>query len=146
MFDNFKLAISKTFKEWMDSFNALLSKLDELPIPIAFGLTSTLKYLKFANGTVIMWGRVDHGTRYPCNVAWTRGFLSSAISIDFPIALVNSNPTVVAMAEADKWKDVTACPYSVTYTTFTFKYWHVANDEAQSNSKVCNIIVIGEWK
>lgn len=139
-------ALSDTFGTWLEMFNGNMGKIDELPLPIEYGKNNTMEYVKMANGKIVMWGRLDHGTRYPCKHSWTRGFLSDAVTVDFPIALVNNTPTVLAMAEADVWKDITVCPTNVTYTTFTFKYWHVADDSAQNNSKRCNVIVIGNWK
>lgn len=139
-------ALSDTFGTWLEMFNKNMGTIDELPLPIAYGKNQTMEYLKFSNGKVVIWGRLDHGTKYPCVNAWQKGFLSDAVTVDFPIALVNNTPTVLAMAEADTWKDVTVCPTNVTYTTFTFKYWHVANDSSINNSKKCNVLVIGDWK
>lgn len=139
-------ALSDTFGTWLEMFNKNMGTIDELPLPIAYGKNQTMEYLKFSNGKIAMWGRLDHGTKYPCKNAWQKGFLSDAVTVDFPIALVNNTPMVLAMAEADTWKDITVCPTNVTYTTFTFKYWHVANDSIVTNSKKCNVLVIGDWK
>lgn len=141
-----EVELSNTFGQWLESFNGNMGKIDALPIPIEYGKNTTMEYLKLSNGKVIMWGRLNHGTKYPCTSSWTRGYLSDKVTIDFPIALANSNPAVFAMAEATAWKDVAVCPTSVTYTTFSFKYWHASNDAEANNSKTCNILVIGDWK
>lgn len=139
-------ALSDTFGTWLEMFNGNMGKIDSLPLPIEYGKNTTMEYVKLANGKIVMWGMLDHGTKYPCKNAWTKGFLSDTVTVDFPVALVKNTPTVLAMAEADTWKDVTVCPKDITYTTFTFKYWHVADDSTISNPKKCHIIVIGDWK
>lgn len=139
-------ALSDTFGKFLEMFNNNMNTIDGLPLPIEYGKNTTMEYIKLSNGKAVMWGRLDHGTKYPCNKSWTRGYLSDAVTIDFPIALTKNTPMVVAMAEADTWKDVTVCPTGVNYTTFTFKYWHVSDDSGVNNSKKCNIFIIGDWK
>lgn len=137
---------SETFGNWLDAFNTNMGKIDALPIPVEYGKNTTMEYLKLSNGKVIMWGRIDHGTKYPCSNVVSRGYLSDMITIDFPVALVNNNPVVITQANATNWRDLLICPNKVTYTTYSFNYWMTINDSSANNAKVCNIIVIGDWK
>lgn len=148
MFNNFRIAISKTFKEWMDSFNSLLDKLDELPLPIAYGTNSQMQYLKLSNGTVLMWGRIDYGTRYPFNTAWEglggAGYASEEFTLNFPIPLVDQTSTVIPHVINSTRSETFVLTTGVSYTSYKGRFWSAASDTG--GASVLNIIVIGPWK
>ena len=141
-----EVAQSQTFGQWLEAFNANMANIDSLPIPTEYGKNTTMEYLKLSNGKVIMWGRISHGTSYPCKTPWTRGYTSDKVTVDFPISLTKNNPTALITVQADTWKNVIAAVDAITYTSMSFWYWCDADDSAVSNSKECNIIVIGDWK
>lgn len=141
-----EIAQSQTFGEWLEAFNENMGTIDGLPIPIEYGKNTTMEYLKLSNGKIIMWGKIDHGTKYPCNSPSNRNYISSTFTIDFPIALVNNNPTVIATVQASKWSDCWFLQRTTTYTNVTGCYMCIGNDSNASNSKSLNIIAIGDWK
>lgn len=139
-------ALSQTFGQWLDAFNSNMSKIDALPIPMEYGKNTTMEYLKFTNGKVIMFGRIELGTKYPCYKPFSKGYLSDTITIDFPIALTKNNPVVIPHVMADKFQDLTLYTQGVTYTTYKGCVYGNGNDSTVGNSKTLNIMVIGDWK
>lgn len=139
---------SQTFGEWLNAFNGNMGKLDSLPIPIEYGKNTSMEYLKFSNGKVLMWGRIEMGTKYPCNLpaGSASGKLSSSFTIDFPIALTKNNPTVVATVMADKWADITFYMRSASYTNMVGLFYCPGDDSKVGNNKSLNVTVIGDWK
>ena len=149
MFDGFKIALSSTFEKWMGSFNDLLAKLDELPLPVGFGSNSQMDYLKLANGTVLMWGAVSHGQNYPCGTHGGGGegyYTSKSLTVNFPLPLVSESPTVITSVRANEYADVFFLQRTATYTNFTGCYYCRYDDSAVANNKDLNVLVIGRWK
>lgn len=146
MFESLKLALNKSFKNWMDAFNSLLDKLDELPLPIAFGSNSQMQYLKLANGKVLMWARIDYGKTLVCTSVWPSGNYASAnFTINFPIPLIVDTPVIFAHVSADDLHpDIIATTRAVTYTSV--KGCFVCRSSETDTSKVLNLLVIGDWK
>lgn len=145
MFENFKIALSSTFEQWMGSFNDLLAKLEELPLPVAFGSNSQMGYLKFANGKVMMWGRVDYGRNYPCTSAWGGGqFASKDFELNFPIPLVNSDPVIIPHVMASVNADTWVLTRSTSYTTYKGCFLCAVSET--DNVKTLNMLVVGDWK
>lgn len=148
MFNAFKISINRTFKEWMDAFNSLADKLDELPLPVAFGTNSKMKYLKLANGTIFMWGRVDYGKNFPCTVQWEGngggGWASAEFTLDFPIALVSNSPVVIPHVFNTMRAETFCLETGVSYSAFKGRFWSAAEDNGGAST--LNIVVIGDWK
>ena len=145
MFDNLKLAINKTFKEWMDSFNSLLDTLASLPLPIAYGKNTQAKYLKFANGTVWMWGHIDHGKNFPCTDAWGGGqFASKDFTITYPIPLVEEEVVVIPFVAASVNADTWVLKRSQSFTNFVACYLCAVSETV--NVKTLDFLIIGQWK
>ena len=141
-----KPPISDTFKNWLDAMNGNSDKLEALPLPVAHGSNSQMEYLKLSNGTIIMWGHFNHGKNYPCWKEWasTAGYASDDFTINFPQALVDANPTVLAFARADQNPDTWVLKRSQSYTSFVGCY--LCAIEETHNIKECDILVIGKWK
>lgn len=142
------VSLSQTFGQWLEAFNSNMGKIDALPIPMEYGKNTTMEYLKFTNGKVIMWGRVDFGSKYPVHLPWLQGsgsgYASDEFSIDFPLALVNNNPVVLPHVIDTKRVETFAITTSVSYTTYKGRFWSAATDNG--GSRILNIIVIGNWK
>lgn len=138
---------SQTFGDWLESFNANWAALDGMPLPIEYGSNSTMEYIKLANGKVVMFGRVDYGTNYPCtNLAGNGNYASDQFTLDFPIALARNTPVVFPHVVANNNPDMDVFTRSVSYTQYKGQFLCPLNDSAMVNSKVLNIIVIGDWK
>ena len=143
-----KPALSNTFGELLEALNLNSDKLDELPLPIGYGKNSQMEYLKLSNGTVVMWGRLAHGQNYPCNETGAGGdyYTSKLITVNFPIPLVNANPTVLPNVHGEVYSDVFFLQRSVSYTNITGFYYCRYNDTTAKNNKNLNLLVIGKWK
>lgn len=143
-----EVALSNTFGQLVEMLNGNMETLDGLPLPIEYGENNTMKYLKLSNGKVVMWGRIAHGTKYPCSSLSLGNYASSLVTVDFPIALANNTPTVLATPQGFGWADLFWLTKNVTYTTLSGYYLCPNNDSGVSggNSKVLNLLVIGDWK
>lgn len=138
---------SQTFGDWLEAFNGNWAALDGMPMPIEYGKNSTMEYVKLANGKVVMFGRVDYGTNYPCtNLAGNGNYASDQFTLDFPIALAKNTPVVFPHVVANNNPDMDVFTRSVSYTQYKGQFLCPLNDSAMVNSKVLNIIVIGDWK
>lgn len=143
-----EVALSNTFGQLVEMFNGNMDILDGLPIPIEYGKNTTMEYLKFSNGKVAIWGRVEYGTKYPCTSPWasSAGYASSNFTLDLPIALANNNPVVIPHVIADKNVDMWCLTRNTTYTTYTGCFLCAINDSSNINSKTLNMLIIGDWK
>lgn len=143
-----EVALGQTFGQWLNAFNGNMGKIDALPLPIAYGKNTTMEYVKFSNGKVFMWGRIEMGTKYPCSRPGTAagGYLSDRFTIDFPLALTKSNPAVLSTVMADKYSDVQFYMNAATYTNMTGCFYCPGNDSSIGNNKSLNVFVIGDWK
>lgn len=138
---------SQTFGDWLEAFNGNWSMLDGMPLPIEHGSNSQMEYIKLANGKVVLFGRIDYGTNYPCkNAAAGGNYVSDQFTLDFPIALVKNNPVVLPHVIANNNPDMDVFTRSVTYSQYKGQFLCPLNDASLVNSKVLNIIVIGDWK
>lgn len=149
-----EVQLSNTFGQWVDIFNGNMGKLDALPIPIEYGKNTTMEYLKFSNGMVLIYGRIEMGTKYPSTTPWgTEGFASDIFTIDFPIALTNNSPIVVPhviSVNADGGMaantDIWCLSTKVTYTAYQGRFFARTNTLNNKNSLSLNMIIIGKWK
>lgn len=141
-----KVSTANTLPEWCDMFNNNLDVLDGFPLPIEYGKNDTMEYVKFSNGKVIMFGRVNHGKNYPCTTAWaaSAGYASKDFTLDFPIALVNSNPVIVSHCIADVNPDTWVLTRSTSYTQYKGCYLCAISET--SNTKILNMLIMGDWK
>lgn len=143
-----EVALSQTFGQFLEAFNANMGKIDALPVPIAYGKNTTMEYLKFSNGKVIMWGRIDYGTRYPVKNPWLQtggaGYASDEFTLDFPIALADNAPVVIPHCFDSARVEMFVVTTGVTYTTYKGRFWSAAT--GHEGPKVLNILVIGNWK
>lgn len=146
MFDEFKRAIDTTFGEWIEKYNGLIDKLDGLPIPTAFGSNTTMSYLKFANGKIFMWGRIDCGTKYPCTDESGNGYCSATVDMSFPVPLVKDTPTVIPYVQAYPWSNVWFLSRTVTYTGLNGFFYSQSMDKNANNKKIIHLLVVGDWK
>lgn len=143
-----EISQSQTFGQWLEAFNGNMAAIDALPIPIEYGKNTTMEYLKFSNGKVVMWGRVSYGTTFPCTIMWaaSAGYASGIFTLDFPIALTKSDPVVIPHVISDKNPDMWCLTISTSYTTYTGRFLCAINDNANVNSKTLNMLIIGDWK
>lgn len=146
MFETFKAVLSNTFKQWMDSYNALIEKIESLPLPIEFGSNTQMQFLKFANGKAFLFGRIDMGTKYPCHKVWGAGYGSDDFSISFPIPLTKADPVIIPHVMREIDPDTIALTRAVTYTTYTGCFYCTVEDGADARAKQLNLLVIGDWK
>lgn len=141
-----KPAMSHTFEQWLEAMNGNSDRLDKLPLPVAYGGNNQMEYLKLANGTIAMWGHIEHGKNYPCTTPWdaAAGYASKEFTITYPVALVDDSPTVFAIATADVNPDTWVLKRSQGYTSFTGCY--LCAVEETRNAKQCDLFVLGKWK
>ena len=57
---------AETAAQWCAALNSDNEKLDSLVNVLQSGNNSQLRYQKYSDGTLHMWGFVDLGTTYPC--------------------------------------------------------------------------------
>lgn len=141
-----EIAQSQTFGQWLEAFNDNMGKIDALPIPIEYGKNTTMEYLKLSNGKVIMWGTIGYGTTKPCSLPWNTGYSSETIYLDFPIALTNSNPTLITHVQCSQWIACECYSRNITYTQAQIWFVSDINDSSSDNSKTLHLLVIGDWK
>ena len=146
-----EVALGQTFGQWLSAFNGNMGKIDALPLPIAYGKNTTMEYLKLSNGKVLIWGRVEYGTQYPCSNAWPSGnYVSSDFTIDLPIPLSKANPVVIqhvlSSSQNNKNPDIWFVTRQTTYTTIKGCFLCKVNDSNAVNSKALNLLLIGDWK
>lgn len=144
-----EVTMSNTFGQWLEAFNANMDMIDGLPIPMEYGKNTTMEYLKFTNGKVFMWGKLELGYSYPCDTYITGGYRSKDFVIDYPIALANTKFT--AIAQAKTWPFMNQVIYQSdipNYTTFKGFFFCPDNDSGYTSemSKMCHLLVIGDWK
>lgn len=140
--------VSDTVGEWLDAMTLNFDKLDAMPLPIAYGSNSQMEYVKLANGTAVMWGRINYGTTYKCTIPWEdtggAGYASEVFTLNYPIALANATPTVIPHVIDDNRVETFAISVGADYTTYKGRFWSGASDNG--GSKTLNILVIGKWK
>ena len=144
-----EIALSDTFGQWLEAFNANMDAIDGLPIPIAYGKNTTMEYLKLSSGTIVMWGHFSHGTKYKCTNTLIPGqsYASEPFTIDWPIALTNNTPVVLTSCMDSQAIECEVHASSVSYTTGQFKYYcPSAESSSSTRTKTCDILVIGKWK
>lgn len=150
-----EIALSNTFGQWLEAFNANMGIIDGLPIPIEYGKNTTMEYLKFSNGKVAMWGRLEMGTKYPSTTPWgTEGYASAVFTIDFPLALAKNNPVIIPHVISTNAStggmanntDIWCLSTGVTYTTYQGRFFARTNTTNNNNSLALNMLIIGDWK
>lgn len=135
-----------------DTLTALgqnFDKIDDMPLPLEDGSNTQLQYFKFANGVIFMWGSINHGTSYPCNIQWWEGYASANFNIFWPVALVNpTKAAVFVQARSLANPDLMALQRSADTTKGVFCYYFPAWNEstAQAVSKEINVFAVGRWK
>lgn len=147
MFESFKRAVSTSFGDWVERYNGLVDKLESLPLPIEHGGNSQTEYIKLANGTVVIWGRIDLGKRYPFTIPWTStgaGYASEVFTVNFPVPLVDTAPVVVPHLMNTTRFETFCLTVGVTYTQYNGRVWSAATDSG--GASVLNLLVIGRWK
>ncbi|MEG0991001.1 hypothetical protein [Gordonibacter sp.] len=102
--------------------------------------------MKFANGKVMMWGRIDYGKNYPCTTAWaaSAGYASKDFTLNFPIPLVSANPVILPHCIADCNPDTWVLTRSTSYTTYVGCFLCAISETV--NVKTLNMLIIGDWK
>lgn len=140
--------IGESIDAFVDAYNASMGALDALPLPSQTGSNSQMDYVKFTNGLVIMYGRLDLGTDYPCTRAAEDEtyYTSSDLTITYPATLVDAAPVVLAHVAADPWSDVWWLTREASTTSMRGCFYCRGNDSEASNKKSLNILVIGRWK
>lgn len=134
--------------DWFDAENYNWDAVDALPIPTQSGSNTHMSYQKFADGTLHVWGCVDHGTSYPCTnqVATATGFTSTAFTLNFPVAFAATTYALVASVSASAYPD-TSVAISVKGTgSVTAYYACPLNDADAANSKTVSVDMWGRWK
>ncbi len=153
---NFKLAqpaTSATVAQFLSAHNDNMATLDALPVPSACGSNENMSYIKFNGGLLLMWGSVKYdGNSYVIGPdQYTSGFISKTFTINFPVALTNSNPTIVTSATAELYADVFVMNAAVTSSSYTGRFFAQFNESlheytAKTSDKTAHIVVLGRWK
>jgi len=153
------IAISQTFADWVSAFNDNNDLLEDCPLPISVvrggdgNSGSTGMYaMRLLDGTLVMWGHLEHGTK-DCSNDWAStggsGFASETVTVNYPIASVTT-PTVLARATDAGRCEVMCLPSRMdqpTLSAWKFVYWTPGSVYLQSQgNKSLDILVIGRWK
>ena len=100
--ENFNLELadnSDLVSQFVADYNANLGKIDALPVPVAVGSNSQMSYMRYADGTVMMWGHFDHGNRYKCTKRLTDvSYVSDPFRVTFPVSLASTDAVILAFA------------------------------------------------
>lgn len=152
-----------TVLELLNAHNANMDAIANAPFPFEYGadtarswqsgaeiVWSGLQYIKFASGTVIMWGNIDMGQTYVCGPGvWSVGWISHYFNISFPVPLVNVKPTVISSCDTDINADVFVMTNGITPDAFRGRFYAPFDESASGNGvnkKTVHVIVIGRWK
>ncbi len=146
---NLKLADeSDLVSEFVSDYNANLQKMDGLPLPVKSGSNSQLEYVEYSDGRVEMYGRIDYGTRMPCNIPGGDGtyYTSEMVTVTFPVPLVSTAPAVIAHVASDPWGDIWWLTREITNNYMKGLFYARGDDSASGTKKVLNVEVKGRWK
>ena len=143
-----KPAVSDTFANWLNANNSNMDKFDGFPMPMEKGSNSQLTYIKFSDGTVLMWGAINYGTQHPCKSPWATasGYVSDEFDINLPIALVSESYAFIPHVTANINPDMWFVTRTQTFTRVRGAFLCAVNDSARVNTKVLNIVILGRWK
>ena len=143
-----KPAVSDTFANWLNANNSNMDKFDGFPMPMEKGGNSQLTYIKFSDGTALMWGAINYGTQYPCKRQWATaaGYVSDEFDINLPIALVSESYAFIPHVTANRNPDMWFLTRTQTFTRVHGAFLCAVNDSANVNTKVLNLVIIGRWK
>lgn len=149
-----KVTTSQTNLDFYNAFNGNMDKLDNLPIPMESvnnsGSGNTLSSMKFADGTLVCWGFVSHGTSKPVNTQWEgrggAGWASDTWTVNFPVAFTNTPLIIPWCVDTNRCETfiISAGNDAVTESRATFRYW--CNVQDNGGSKTAHILAIGRWK
>lgn len=143
-----KPAVSDTFANWLNATNSNMDKFDGFPIPMEKGSNSQLTYIKFSDGTALMWGAINYGTQHPCKSPWATaaGYVSDEFDINLPIALVSESYAFISHVTANNNPDMWFVTRTQTFTRVRGAFLCAINDSGNVNTKVLNLVIIGRWK
>lgn len=143
-----KPAVSDTFANWLNANNSNMDKFDGFPIPMEKGSNSQLSYIKFSDGTVLMWGAINYGTKYPCHIQWaaSAGYASDKFDINLPVALVSESYAFIPHVTSNINPDMWFVTRTQTFTRVNGSFLCAINDSGNVNTKILNIIILGRWK
>ena len=143
-----KPAVSDTFANWLNANNYNMDKFDGFPMPMEKGSNSQLTYIKFSDGTTLMWGAINYGTQYPCKRPWaaSAGYASDGFDINLPIALVSESYAFIPHVTANLNPDMWFVTQTQTFTRIHGQFLCAINDTSHVNTKILNIVIIGRWK
>lgn len=149
-----KVTTAQTNKDFYDAFNGNMDILDGKPLPTDVvdnsASNNALSSMKFADGTLLMWGKVFHAAgEKPVNIQWEgnggAGWASDTWQVNFPVECVVSPviiPWVVDSMRCETF--VISSGAAVTTTSAEFRYW--CNVRDNGGSKTAHLVVIGRWK
>lgn len=143
-----KPAQSDTVAAAWQAMNDNMDAIDALPVPVASGKNSQLRYQKYADGILHVWGCVDHGTSYPCSnqVASATGYMSSSFTLNFPAAFADTSYTCSTSVQANAYWDTSVFVASRSAGSIKLAYACPLNDASANNSKVLSIDLWGRWQ
>ena len=149
-----QVTTTQTNKDFYDAFNGNMDLLDGLSLPLGVidnsGSNDTLSSMKFADGTLVMWGKVFHAAgAKPVNINWEdnggKGYASAAWTVNFPIACTVAPVVLPWVVDSNRCETfIISSGAAVTTTTATFRYWCGKPDNG--GSKTAHLLVIGRWK
>lgn len=104
------------------------------------GSNSNGYYVKYANGTLIQWGR--YTATYAIDISLSAVYRGDQKTITFPIAFIDTNFKMTLSAIA---------PVNSTYlvdekTTNTMKFYPIAYASRANSAYSVDFIAIGKWK
>lgn len=143
-----KATVADSAVDWFNAGNANWDAVDALPIPTQSGSNSQLYYQKFADGTLHVWGCVDHGTSYPCThqVATATGFTSAAFTLNFPVAFSSASYSLLVSVAASAYPDTGTAISSKGTGSMKAMYTCPLNDADAANAKALSVDMWGRWK
>ena len=143
-----KASEGDTVAAWHAALNDNMDALDALPVPVASGSNSQLSYQRYADGTLHVWGCVDHGTSYPCTtpVATATGFASATFTLNFPAEFAGTGYSLVASVAASAYPDTGVALTARAAGSVKCAYTCPLNDATAGNRKVLSVDLWGRWK
>lgn len=142
---------AETGAEWCEALNSDNAKLDELPQVAESGGNSQLRYQKWTDGNVHMWGVIDTGRSYECSTPFeSYAFASPAFNVNWPVALAETPPMVQATVSTKGNPDIFVLTVNVDSSKATFCFLANFNESLHAygatNIKILHLDVWGRWK
>ena len=137
---------AETAAQWCAALNSDNEKLDSLVNVLQSGNNSQLRYQKYSDGTLHMWGFVDLGTTYPCTHQTAFGFASDRLTLTFPVSCAATDYSFVAHLSATVYPDTFVTVAERKADSVGINLTCPLNDATVGNSKGLSVDIWGRWK